>query len=263
MHEINISFSNSFSKSNNSAFIFCEYFDQTYFTAFGINYHRNYTRQKSDNQQIVKQSEELKTLMREVHHRVKNNLQIISAMLRMQARSVADKSAIEALMNSENRLQTIAMVHEKLYKSENLNGVLLKDYLQELMEVLSKQNQNIVPKFHFDIQDNAHLTTNLDTAIPVGLIVNELVTNSFKYAFKELENGEINLLIGKGKNNDYQLDIRDNGPGFPDGILPKSSKSLGLKLVSLFTEQLNGSMKYETDKGSHFTFVFKPIRLVS
>lgn len=233
------------------------------FTAFGINYYRNYTRQKSDNQQIVKQSEELKTLMREVHHRVKNNLQIISAMLRMQARSVADKSAIEALMNSENRLQTIAMVHEKLYKSENLNGVLLKDYLQELMEVLSKQHQNIVPKFHFDIQDNAHLTTNLDTAIPVGLIVNELVTNSFKYAFAALENGEINLLIGKGNNNDYQLDIRDNGPGFPDGVLPKSSKSLGLKLVNLFTEQLNGSMKYQTDKGSHFTFIFKPISLIS
>ena len=233
------------------------------FTAFGINYYRNYTRQKSDNQQIIKQSEELKTLMREVHHRVKNNLQIISAMLRMQARSVADKSAIEALVNSENRLQTIAMVHEKLYKSENLNGVLLKDYLQELMEVLSKQHQNIVPKFHFDIQDNAHLTTNLDTAIPVGLIVNELVTNSFKYAFKELQNGEINLLIGKGNNNDYQLDIRDNGPGFPDGKLPKSSKSLGLKLVTLFTEQLNGSMKYQTDKGSHFTFIFKPISLVS
>ena len=233
------------------------------FTAFGINYYQNYTRQKSDNQQIIKQSEELKTLMREVHHRVKNNLQIISAMLRMQARSVADKSAIEALVNSENRLQTIAMVHEKLYKSENLNGVLLKDYLQELMEILSKQHQNIVPKFNFDIRDTANLTTNLDTAIPVGLIVNELVTNSFKYAFKELENGEINLLIGKGNNNTYQLDIRDNGPGFPDGKLPKSSKSLGLKLVTLFTEQLNGSMQYQNNEGSHFTFIFKPIILVS
>ncbi len=229
------------------------------FTAFGVNYYRNYKRQKSDNQQIIKQSEELKILMREVHHRVKNNLQIISAMLRMQARSVVDKSAIEALVNSEHRLQTIAMVHEKLYKSENLSGVLLKDYLQELMDVLAKQNQNIVPKFHYTIQDNAQLTTNLDTAIPLGLIVNELVTNSFKYAFKELENGEINLLIGKANSGSYQLEIRDNGSGFPDGKLPKNSVSLGLKLVNLFTEQLNGSLKYESDKGSHFTILFKPI----
>ncbi len=229
------------------------------FTAFGVNYYRNYRRQKADNQQIIKQSEELKILMREVHHRVKNNLQIISAMLRMQARSVVDKSAIEALVNSENRLQTIAMVHEKLYKSENLSGVILKDYLQELMDVLAKQHQSIVPKFHYTIQDNAQLTTNLDTAIPLGLIVNELVTNSFKYAFKELENGEINLSIGKINKDSYQLEIRDNGLGFPDGKLPKTSTSLGLKLVNLFTEQLNGSLKYETDKGSHFTILFKPI----
>ena len=229
------------------------------FTAFGVNYYRNYQRQKSDNQQIVKQSEELKMLMREVHHRVKNNLQIISAMLRMQARSVVDKSAIEALVNSENRLQTIAMVHEKLYKSENLSGVLLKDYLQELMDVLAKQHQNIVPKFQFTIQDNAQLTTNLDTAIPLGLIVNELVTNSFKYAFKELESGEINLLIGKANSSSYQLEIRDNGLGFPDGKLPKNSASLGLKLVNLFIEQLNGSLKYESNGGSQFTIIFKPI----
>jgi two-component sensor histidine kinase len=91
--------------------------------------------------------------------------------------------------------------------------------------------------------------------------VNELVTNSFKYAFKELESGEINLLIGKGNDNNYQLDIRDNGPGFPAGELPKSSKSLGLKLVTLFTEQLNGSMQYQNDKGSHFRFTFQLISL--
>ncbi len=228
------------------------------FTAFGLNYYRNYKRQKAANEQITKQSEELKTLMREVHHRVKNNLQIIVAMLRMQARSVSDKSAIDALVNSENRLQTIAMVHEKLYKSENLSGVILKDYLQELMEVLARQHQNLVPKFHYEVKDSANIVTNLDTAIPVGLIVNELVTNSFKYAFKEIENCEILLKLDKSQDK-YQLQVSDNGIGFPDGKLPKNSGSLGLKLIHLFTEQLDGFLKYEANNGSHFTINFKSI----
>ncbi len=225
------------------------------FTAFGINYYRNYKRQQADNKQITKQAEDLKTLMKEVHHRVKNNLQIIVAMLRMQARVVEDKAAIEALVNSENRLQAIAIVHEKLYKSDNYTSVLLKDYLQELMDVLAKQHQNPATPFQFKIIDNTNLATSLDTAIPIGLIINELVTNSFKYAFKNVAKGEINIELNK-TNNQYQLTIKDNGQGLPNGELPKNPKTLGLRLVHLFTEQLNGTLNYATNKGACFIVSF-------
>ena len=225
------------------------------FTAFGINYYRSYKRQKSDNLQIVKQAEDLKTLMKEVHHRVKNNLQLIVAMLRMQHRTIEDKAAIEALVNSENRLHAIAMVHEKLYKTENITSVLLKDYLQELIDVLDNQFNNAFKQIQFTIIDNTNYTTNLDTAISIGLIVNELVTNSLKYAFTDLEKGEIHLEISR-IDNKYQLSIQDNGKGLPNDQLLKNPKTLGLRLVNLFTDQLNGFLQYSSNKGACFTILF-------
>jgi two-component sensor histidine kinase len=162
---------------------------------------------------------------------------------------------VEALVHSENRLQAIAIVHEKLYKSDNFTSVLLKDYLQELMDVLANQHSNPATPFQFKITDNTKYTTNLDTAIPIGLIVNELVTNSFKYAFNNVATGTIDIELNKTHNN-YQLTIQDNGQGLPNGELPKNPKSLGLRLVQLFTEQLNGSLKYNTNKGACFRVVF-------
>jgi two-component sensor histidine kinase/tetratricopeptide (TPR) repeat protein len=233
------------------------------FTTIGINYFRSYQKEKLANQKITKQSEDLKVLMREVHHRVKNNLQVIVAMLRMQARRLEDKSAIEALVNSENRLQSIALVHEKLYKSNSIGGVLLKDYLQELMDVLADQFQNKVPNFTYTVNDNSDLTTNLETAIPLGMIVNELVTNSFKYAFTTTPNAMINIQFDKLNNNIYQLTVTDNGPGLANGQLPKISNGFGLKLVQLFTEQLNGTLTYSADNGSTFMVSFSAVQTAS
>lgn len=229
------------------------------FTAFGFNYYRNYKRQKLDNIKIVRQSEELKILMNEVHHRVKNNLQVIVAMLRMQARSIDNQFAIDALISSENRLQAIAMVHEKLYKTEKHGEIILKEYLQELMEVLLKQHQQNETSVNYQIIDNTSFVTSLDTAIPLGLIVNELVTNSFKYAFSATSKPTLTIQLNKIDNNSFQLILSDNGIGLPNGILPKQTTSLGLKLVKLFTEQLNGTLQYVYENGSNFTINFKPI----
>ncbi|MCX6186856.1 MAG: ATP-binding protein [Bacteroidetes bacterium] len=225
------------------------------FIAFGINYYRSYKRQKSDNLQIVKQADDLKVLMKEVHHRVKNNLQLIVAMLRMQHRAIEDKAAVDALVNSENRLHAIAVVHEKLYQSENISSVLLKDYLQELIDVLAVQYHNASKPIQFKIVDYTKLSTTLDTAIPVGLIVNELVTNSLKYAFTDLEKGKIHLEISR-IDNKYQLSIQDNGKGLPNGQFPENPNTLGLRLVNLFTDQLNGSLQYSNNEGACFTILF-------
>ncbi|MBJ7427348.1 MAG: tetratricopeptide repeat protein [Bacteroidia bacterium] len=225
------------------------------FLVLGINYYRNYRRQISDNFQITKQAEELKILMKELHHRVKNNLQLIMAMLRMQQRTIEDKAAIDALVNSENRLYAIAMVHEKLYKTENISSVLVKDYLQELIDVLAKQYNNTSKPIQFKIIDNTSFSAKLETAIPIGLIVNELVANSLKYAFHDLDKGEICIeLIYINKK--YQLSIKDNGPGLPKGQLPDNAKTLGLRLVKLFTAQLTATLHYETNNGACFIISF-------
>jgi two-component sensor histidine kinase len=227
------------------------------FIIFGLNYFLNYRRQKQDNKKILKQSEELKVLMSEVHHRVKNNLQVIMAMLRMQARSIDNQFAIEALVNSENRLQAIATVHEKLYKSGSQREVSLKEYLQELTDVLMTQHPS--NEITCTVQDSTALTTNLDTAIPLGLIVNELVTNSFKYAFTGTQKAAIGIQLSNSGNNAYQLTVSDNGIGLPNGSLPQKNTTLGLKLVRLFTEQLNGQLSYYYHNGSCFTIDFKPL----
>jgi two-component sensor histidine kinase len=225
------------------------------FTAFGINYYSSYRQQKKTNAQIVKQSEELTVLMREVHHRVKNNLQLMVSMLRMQARNIDDSKAIEALVNSESRLQSIAILHEKLYKSTDIGHISLKEYLDELMQVLQQQHHTLVPNFRYTVTDSTALTTNLDTAIPLGMIVNELVTNAFKYAFAKVANPTINIQLELLKPNEYQLAIADNGPGLNNGELSTVHQSMGLKLVHLFAEQLDGAFNYT--KASGFIVNFK------
>lgn len=223
---------------------------------FGINYYRNYQLQKLTTAKISKQAEDLRVLMREVHHRVKNNLQVTISMLRMQARNIEDKSAVEALLNSENRLQSIALVHEKLYKSDNVSGVNLKEYLQDLLNALTIQYNSVDKKVSYSVIDNTNLVTTIDTAIPIGMIVNELVTNSFKYAFTSTAEPNILVQLDALDNHNYQLTVQDNGQGFNKGQMPNNGNGLGLKLVHLFTEQLNGVLDYSSNNGTRFTITF-------
>ncbi len=224
-----------------------------------FNNYLHLKRQKKANLKINKQAEGLKDLVKETHHRVKNNLQLTISMLRMQARSIDKKTASEALKNSENRLQTIAMVHEKLYNSELVEGVILEEYLKELMQYLAVQfNGNTAP-FNYKIIDDTHLNTNLDTAVMLGLIVNELVTNSIKYAFQDIKNPTITITIAYHETkttNNCQLIIQDNGIGLPNNLNIENQETLGLKLVKLFTEQLNGKLDFKNEDGAVFIVSF-------
>lgn len=225
----------------------------------GFNYYRSYYRQKESNKKITAQSEALKTLMKELHHRVKNNLQVIMSMLRMQARVTGNVETLDSLQKAEQRLQAIAMVHEKLYRSQDTGSILLKDYISGLMEMLARQYQELVPNFNYTITDEAHLSVIQDTAIPLGLIINELVTNAFKYAFAQVQQPEICILLNKIDDKQYQLAVKDNGIGLPNGRLPVKPATLGLKLVGLLTEQLNGTLEYTYTNGASFTIIFSPI----
>jgi two-component system, sensor histidine kinase PdtaS len=225
--------------------------------AFGFSYYRNFQKQKAANALIEKQAEDLKFLMKEVHHRVKNNLQVVSAMLRMQTRTLGnDNMATNALHSAEERLKAIALLHEKLYKTEGLENVNIGDYIKDLMQIIAKQSHLPNQKFEFFVQDNVQFKTNLDTALPIGLLVNEVVNNAFKHAFEGLENPKIWIDLNKNNEN-LELKIKDNGRGLPDDMVLKKSKTLGFKLISLFTEQVNGTLRYSSNDGAEFVISFK------
>lgn len=193
-------------------------------------------------------------LMKEVHHRVKNNMQIISSLLNMQSHYLKDPDDKILFQSSKERIYTMALIHEKLYKSDNLARIDFKDYTLSLMDAV-KRSYDISGKIslHYDL-DNFDL--DIDTAIPCGLILNEVVTNSYKYAFDENQKGNISIVI-KEKTGKYYIEIRDDGKGFETEKSMKSSESLGIKLIDALVRQLSGSYTLHSDNGTLFKMTFE------
>lgn len=193
-------------------------------------------------------------LMKEIHHRVKNNLQVISGLLELQSKTLTDENARVALQEGRNRVRSIALIHQNLYQFENLSTINLRRFINDLgsqvQSVFQLQKEVVmtidVPEVHLDI----------DSAVPLGLILNELLTNSFKYAFKEVEKGEIRLAIHSTGEGRYQLLYRDNGPGLAEDFDLNRSKSLGLQLVTDLTRQIGGRVAYKNQHGATFTINF-------
>ncbi len=197
---------------------------------------------------------EKEALLKEIHHRVKNNLQIVSSLLNLQGAYTNEKSADELLKMSQNRIHSMAIIHEKLYKSESLDAISFKDYLQNLTDHLS--NSFALKEKNIGIQVDADdLKMDIDQLVPCGLIINELVTNSIKHAFAENERGLITLEC-KRLNNDCELVIRDNGRGLPENFQLGSNNSLGLRLAKGLCKQLKSELKVVSEKGAKFSFVF-------
>lgn len=194
-------------------------------------------------------------LLKEIHHRVKNNLQLVMSLLNIQARNDVSLSIEDFIEKSQSRIASMVLIHENLYQKEDIGNIDFQTYLQKLTqnvtESFGEQSNNIsveveAVNIHFDIQ----------TAIPLGLIINELLTNAFKHAFPNTNNGIISITISKDEtNNIYTIVIRDNGVGLP--LYAFDKKSFGLELVSLLVLQLGGNMKHEIKNGTQYTFTFK------
>ena len=194
-------------------------------------------------------------LLKEVHHRVKNNLQVISSILNLQRGYIQDEGTLNIVRECQDRIKSMAFIHENLYQSVDLAEINFPEYLQNLCNNLKYSymtpDRNI--SLDFDFED---ISLSLDSAIPCGLIVNELVSNCFKYAFKDSKRGDIKISLAK-KNNKTILIVHDSGIGLPKDLNIETNDSLGLQLVLTLVDQIDGKIKYEYTNGSKFTINFK------
>jgi PAS domain S-box-containing protein len=212
------------------------------------------TERKQAEEQIKTNLKEKETLLLEIHHRVKNNLTIVASLLNLQANSMEDKRLKEALSDSQSRVQAMSAIHETLYQSENLSAIDMNIYLSKLSRDVA-QNYSIGSKINLNVKSE-NISIGAKQASPIGLIVNEMITNSFKYAFPENQEGEIKISLLK---NDDQIELtyKDNGIGIPKGFDWQKADSLGLKLVKMLAEnQLDGSIDMESKNGTKFTIKF-------
>lgn len=200
---------------------------------------------------------EKELLLKEIHHRVKNNLQIIVSLLKLQSKYVNDPRDLQIFNSSRSRVETMSLIHEKLYKSRDLSNIDLGNYIKDLVSHILKAyklNQEIAFSIKFD-----SIQLSIDTAIPCGLIINELINNTLKYAFPEGHKGKIEIDITK-EGECISLEIMDNGVGIPETFDIASSDSLGLQLVETLIRQINGNVELDTKNGTRFTIKFKEIK---
>jgi two-component sensor histidine kinase/PAS domain-containing protein len=199
--------------------------------------------------------QEKEVLLKEIHHRVKNNLQVISSLLNLQARHLSDPVARRIFAESQNRVQAIALVHEKLYRSSDLSRIPFDEYVQTLVSnlchSLDAAEREISPSV-----DAGGITLAVDVAIPCGLIINELVTNSLKHAVPNRRGGCIQILLRRSDPDRLELIVQDDGVGLPSSLDPRQTPSLGLDLVFTFAEQLGATVDVRRHPGTGYSFVF-------
>lgn len=209
---------------------------------------------KQQKQQIELQSQEKDTLMLEIHHRVKNNLQIVSSLLNLQANSMTDENAIMALRESQNRVKSIALIHQKLYAQEALSAILLEEYINQLSADLKSVFNAQLVTIRCAVYP-PHLRLNMDTSIPLGVILNELITNSIKYAQVNKPGGLISIDLKDNLDGTCTLQYADNGIGMPDSFDFKRAVTLGMRIVNELTRQIRGTLSYSGEGGSRFTLL--------
>lgn len=211
----------------------------------------DYIKQEEVIRRVLKEKE---ILLAEVFHRVKNNMNIVTSLLSLKKNTSEQKEVKEALEECRSRVYSMALVHQNIFNENNLIGLNFKDYIKNLTDEIAK---SLGDSKTFDIiLDTEEIELNLSTAIPCGLILNELITNSFKYALSDENRLQINISLKQLKNGMIELIVRDNGPGIPQSTLDANS-TLGIELVKSLSEQINGKYKFENKNGLQFTLDFK------
>lgn len=211
--------------------------------------HAN-TELELQNKEILEQHKHLQLLIKEIHHRVKNNLQIISSLMSLQERSVKDKDVIAVLNESKRRVEAIALIHQKLYQNENEYQVDFKSYLEEIMSSQRLINQDV----QCDVKSD-EIMLDLDTAVPLGLIISEMITNALKHAFHKIEKPELTVYLKQNENN-CELIVEDNGIGLPEDFDIKNNDSLGFEIITALADQIDATIEYRNNPGAVFLIQF-------
>jgi len=207
-----------------------------------------YRTQKIKGRIIEEQGDDLQTLMKEIHHRVKNNLQVISSLLDLQSLTIGDKQAAEAFKESRNRVQTMALIHQNLYQKGNMKGVEMEKYITNLANSLFSSYH--VTKNKIQLNTNIEpVSLDVDLVILIGLVLNELISNALKYAFCAQETGELFIKLEQHEQELF-LEIKDNGVGFPPGFNIFRTESFGYKLVRTFADKLKAKLDVFNDNGA-------------
>lgn len=203
---------------------------------------------------ISAKNAENELLLKEIHHRVKNNLEMVKSLIALQSAQIEDGATKEAMIASQNRVQSMGIIHQKLYQGTNLGSIEMKDYFVNLGEgILDTFNADEKVKIECAMDT---LELDVDTAVPLGLIVNELLTNALKYAFPKKDRGQITISLKRKDDKILSLAVTDNGVGKVLGQSPKGT-GFGTQLILLLTQQLNGKMREETKGGTIVSFEFK------
>lgn len=219
-----------------------------------VAYVRDNTTHKEYENALFKSLKEKETLLAEIHHRVKNNLAIISGLLEMQVFNTEDEQLLNKLRESQSRIQSIAMVHEKLYRSDSFSEVAIDQYIKDLVDRIVRSMTNLEKNIQVRY-DMMPVTLTVSQAIPCGLVLNELITNCFKHAFKRQQEGEICTILKK-EGVTMQLCVKDNGSGLPDDFDIHTESTLGMTLINTLIQQLNGELNVSSNGGSSFEITF-------
>jgi len=216
-----------------------------------LNTNRILIEQNLENDKQLKRQD---ILLREIHHRMKNNLQVVTSLLRMQSSKIEDKKVANLFKETQNRVLSLAKLHEKMYRSDNLENINVEEHFTLLIE-------DLITNYTFKKSIRASISVdNIDlgvkTLVPLGLIINEVISNSLKYAFIDQDSGIITVQLKKLTNNQYELIIGDNGCGKKN---TETKTGLGTKLIHIFTKQLNGTLKTLDEKGTVYQILFEQI----
>jgi PAS domain S-box-containing protein len=216
---------------------------------------RDITRRKQDEEKVRAALREREVMLREIHHRVKNNIQIISSLLRLQAQHVRDDKVTEILNESQSRIRSMALIHEKLYQSQDFARIDFSDYIVKMITHLFAMFNLPSDQVRFRVEAE-NIQLDINRAIPCGLIINELVTNALKHAFPGEKKGELIVRIRREEDDCYQLTVKDTGVGLPEGFDPDKRETLGFQIVHDLVKQLNGSIEFLRKEGTEIIIRF-------
>ena len=209
------------------------------------------------NKALTASLSEKEVLLREIYHRTKNNMQVICAMLALKAQLIDDEKLSTVLEETENRIMSMALIHENLYQSKSLSCINLGDFIKDISSHLKKVYASVDGRISI-ILDLVEIPLNIDSAVPCGLVINELMTNAFKHAFPEGRSGSVSIEISKDKDETVKIRVSDNGIGMPEGFDLKKVNSYGLQIASSIVEkQLHGNIEIVGSTGTVYEITFK------